>query len=193
MGRIVVEQIVSVDGFAADPDGDLEFFEAAGDFAETEVEQLEFLRGVDAIVLGRVTYEIFTGFWPTADPAAEPIARPINALPKHVFSSTLDAAPWGNLPAATLERSDPASGVAALRDRYRGDLVVWGSLTLTAALFRAGLVDHLRLRVVPVLIGAGRPVTPSDLGERRLDLVSARAFGSGHVALAYDLAAAPAS
>jgi dihydrofolate reductase len=187
VGRVVVEQIVSVDGFAADAEGGLDFVEAGGDFAETEVEQIEFLRGVDAIVLGRSTYEIFAGYWPSADPSSEPIARPINELPKHVFSSTLESAPWGDLPPARLERADAARGVAELRERYTGDLVVWGSLRLTYSLFRAGVVDHVRLRVVPVLLGDGRPVTPADLGLRELRLVTARPYHSGHVALAYDV------
>jgi len=64
---------------------------------------------------------------------------------------------------------------------------VWGSLTLADALFEAGLVDQLRLRVVPVLIGAGRSFTPDRLGERRLALDHTGQQPSGHVTLAYEV------
>lgn len=187
MGQVAVEQIVSVDGFAAAADGGIDYFQSAGDFAETEDEQLKFLKGVDAVVLGRRTYEMFSSYWPTADPAVERIAKPINALPKHVFSSTLPAAPWGEFPAATVERGDVVAGVETLRERYRGDVVIWGSLTLTEALFSAGVVDRLRLRIVPVLIGAGRSLAPTIAGNRTLKLESALSYPRGHVALSYAL------
>lgn len=187
MGRLVVEQIVSADGFAAGVDGGIEFFGAAGDFAETEPEQLDRLSLVDAIVLGATTYRMFAAYWPGADPRVERVAEPINALPKHVFSSTLESAPWGSFAPAVLERGEATTAVAGLKRRYPGDLMVWGSLTLTEALFRAGLVDELRLRVVPVLIGAGRGVTPADLPMTAMSLVSCRSYPRGHVSLGYRL------
>lgn len=64
MGVIVVEQIVSVDAFAATADGGIDFFGSAGDFSETEPEQLERLGKVDAILLGATTYRMFASYWP---------------------------------------------------------------------------------------------------------------------------------
>lgn len=188
MGQIAVEQIVSVDGFAAALDGDISYFQAAGDFAETEPEQIRFLDGVDAIVLGRKTYEMFASYWPTADPAKERIAERINGLPKHVFTSTLAAAPWGSFAPATVERGEAVGGIKALQGRYRGDIIIWGSLTLAESLFRAGVVDRLRLRVVPVLVGAGRSLAPTIGGHRVLQLEHAQSYPRGHVALSYLLA-----
>lgn len=185
MGHLVIEQIVSTDAFAAGPDDNIDFFQSAGDFAETEPEQLEFLTGVDVVLLGANTYRMFAGYWPTADAEKERIAVPINTLAKHVISSTLEAAPWGSFPAATVERGDVVATVRRLKSQYPRKIVVWGSLQLTAALFRAGLVDVLRLRVVPVLIGAGRSVTPADLAPTRLELVKARSYPRGHVSLEY--------
>jgi riboflavin biosynthesis pyrimidine reductase len=138
MGQIIVEQLVSADGFAADKDRGIGFFEQDHDLHELDHDQLTML-----------------------------------------------AAPWGTYAPAILERGDAASAVAAVRDRYRQDIIVWGSLTLTAALFRAGLVDRLRLRSVPRLIGAGIPVAPPDLAPTRLTLLRAQAYPKGHVVLDY--------
>jgi dihydrofolate reductase len=185
MGVIVVEQIVSVDAFAATADGGIDFFGSAGDFSETEPEQLERLGRVDAILLGATTYRMFASYSPAADPAVERISEPINALPKHVISSTLENAPWGSFAPATVERGTVADVVTSLRARYAGDVIVWGSLTLSDALFRAGLVDELRLRIVPVLLGSGRSLTPAHLAMTPLKLAHSRAYPRGHLALTY--------
>ncbi|MFM2475579.1 dihydrofolate reductase family protein, partial [Burkholderia cenocepacia] len=94
MGSITLEQIVSADGFAAAPDGDLASFDAvdAVDESRTDSSQMRWLETVDAILLGRTTYEMFASYWPTADPAVDAVAGPIARLPKHVVSSTLDRA-----------------------------------------------------------------------------------------------------
>jgi dihydrofolate reductase len=81
--------------------------------------------------------------------------------------------------------TDGVQALRELRARIAGDLILWGSLTLCDALLRAGEVDVLRLRIVPVLIGRGRSFTPADLGERRLSLVSAKSFAGGLAVLEY--------
>lgn len=186
MGRVIVEQIVSADGCTARTDGDISWFGYA-DFSETEDDQLQMLTGVEAIVLGAATYRMFAAYWPGADESVERIAGPINALPKHIVSTTLKEAPWGPFAPAIVERGDGAQIVAELSRRYTGDLVVWGSLTLTDALFAAGLVDVLRLRIVPVLIGAGRPLAPAVRGDTTLELASVLSFPHGHVRTEYHL------
>ena len=184
MGRLTVEQIVTVDGYAADPGGGLDFFLADGEVDANDADQLTFLEDVDAILLGANTYRLFADYWPTADPTAERVAEPINRLPKFVVSNTLDTAPWGD-GAIEVLRGDGVESTRALKERF-AHIVVWGSLTLADALFEAGLVDGLRLRLVPVLIGAGRPFTPAPL-ERRLALDHTVAHPSGHVTLAYEV------
>ena len=185
MGRLIVEQIISADGGAAEPDGGIGFFVDARAINETDGDQLRLLENVGAIVLGRTTYRMFADYWPDADPAQEPVAAPLNTLPKYVVSSTLEEAPWGPHAAATILRGDGVAAVRALRRRVAGDLIVWGSLTLADALLRADEVDLLRLRVVPMLIGAGRRFTPSDLGRRALELSSTRSYPHGWVVLEY--------
>lgn len=186
MGRLIVEQIISADGYAAEPDGGIGFFIDARDINEADQDQLRLLERVGAIVLGRTTYRMFADYWPDADPVQEPVAVPINTLPKYVVSNTLDQAPWGmHGDAATVLRGDGTASVRALRRRVEGDLIIWGSLTLSDALLRAGEVDVLRLRIVPVLIGAGRSFAPPDIGRRELVLQSIRAYAQGLVVLEY--------
>jgi len=183
MGRLIVEQIVSADGYAADLDGGLDFIGAARGGNPNDHDQLAFLADVDAILLGANTYRMFAEYWPSADPEVEVVAEPINRLPKFVMSNTLESAPWGDGSIEVL-RGNAIEAVAELEERH-ANIVVWGSLTLTDALFRAGLVDVLRLRVVPVLIGAGRPYTPADLGDRPLELDHVASHPSGHLGVTY--------
>ena len=185
MGKVIVEQIISADGYAEDADGGIGFFGNANWINEADAEQLRMLSGVAAIVLGARTYRMFADYWPSADPVAEPVAVPIRALPKFVVSSTLRSAPWGAQDSAVILGGDGVAAVRGLRERFAGDVIVWGSLTLSDALLRAGAVDVLRLRILPVLLGRGRSFAPADLGARRLTLATARSFPGGLVVLQY--------
>lgn len=157
MGKVIVEQIGSVDGYAAYRDGGIGFFDASGDFREGEDEQMKMLRSVGAIVFGATTYRMFADYWPNADERVERVAGPINALPKFVVSNTLRTAPWGGKGEVEILRGDGVESVRGLRQRIDGDLMIWGSLTLTDALFRASQVDVLRLRTVALLLGEDGP------------------------------------
>ncbi|GEK81572.1 dihydrofolate reductase family protein [Agrococcus baldri] len=185
---ITVEQIVSADGYAAEPDGGMRFVDATTPADElTDEDQLTMLASIDAILLGRRTYEMFAGYWPTADPAVERVAPIINRLPKLVVSSTLERAPWGK-GEIEIVRPEPsaADAVRALEGRF-GSIIVWGSLSLADALLEAGLVAHLRLRTCPVLIGDGRRFAPDALGQRLLRLESSTPLPSGHLVTQYAL------
>ncbi|TGO04982.1 dihydrofolate reductase family protein [Serinibacter arcticus] len=188
MGILTVEQIVSADGFAAGADGGLGFTEVVpfGDESDADSPQLRWLGTVDAILLGRSTYELFASYWPTADPAVDATAGPMAALPKHVVSRTLEHAPWGAGQAEVL-RGGAVAAATAMRERY-ASTVVWGSLRLSEALLGAGLVDELRLRIVPVLLGAGRTFVPPNLGARALRLEDVERYDTGHLTVTYRVA-----
>lgn len=185
MGKVIVEQIVSADGYAEDADGGIGFFANADWINDADTEQLRMLSGVAAIVLGANTYRMFAGYWPSADPVAEPVAVPINELPKFVVSSTLESAPWGANNSVEILTGDGVAAVRGLRQRFTGDLIIWGSLTLSDALMRAGEIDVLRLRMLPVLTGSGRSFAPPDLGLRQLSLVSVQSFAGGLIVIEY--------
>lgn len=185
MGEITVEQIVSVDGYAADDDGGIEFFQDVdfGDGGRIDHEQMGWLETVDAILLGRRTYEMFAAYWPHADPAVDRVAEPIARLPKHVFSNTLGHAPWGD-GQIDVVGGVPADAVREIAQRY-DSTVIWGSLQLTDALFEAGLVHTLRLRIIPVLLGRGRSFTPPAMSRARLRLEGGARHDGGIVTEQY--------
>ena len=185
MGKIIVEQIVSADGFAADKDRGIAFFEQDPDLHELDQDQLRMLETIDAFIIGANTYKMFVEFWPTEKSKDEPVSRWINSHPVHVVSNSLKTAPWGPYAPASIERGDAAQVVTAVGDHYRQDVIVWGSLKLTEALFRAKVVDRLRLRMMPRLIGAGISVAPPDLKQTELTLVASKVYPKGHVVLDY--------
>lgn len=187
MGKMIVEQIVSLDGYAEDAQGGIDFFANADWINQADTDQLQMLSSVDAIVFGAKTYRMFADYWPSADPVAEPVAVPISRLPKFVVSSTLESAPWGAAGSVEILRGDGVAAVRGLRQRFEGDLIVWGSLSLSDALLRAGEVDVLRLRMLPVLLGGGRPFVPPGLDPRPLSLRHG-AFAGGVVVLEYEVA-----
>lgn len=189
MGRLIVEQVVTADGYAADRDGGLDFFEALvrpgenGEVDLNDAEQLEYVSQADAILFGATTYRMFADYWPGVDAEVEQVAELINRLPKFVVSNTLTDAPWDGGQVEIL-RGDGAAAAAGLKERF-GTVIVWGSLTLADALLKAGLVDELHLRIVPVLLGDGRSFTPADVGDRRLELDHLAERPGGVVSLRY--------
>lgn len=187
MGKVVVEQIVSADGYAEDADGGIGFFVNAREINDADTEQLRMLSSAGAIVFGAKTYRMFADYWPSADPAVEPVAIPIMRLPKFVVSSALESAPWGTNDSAEILRGDAVAAVRSLRHKFTDNLIVWGSLSLSHALLRAGEVDVLRLRIVPLLLGGGRSFVPANLGLRRLVLTTAQSFPGGLVVLEYSM------
>ena len=191
MGEITIEQIVSADGYAMDAEGGIDFFDAVdfGDQSRTDTEQMRWLAGVDAILFGRRTYELFAAYWPQTDPDDDAVSAPIGRLPKYVVSRTLDRAPWGDGEIRIL-RDEPADAARSLKERY-GSIVIWGSLQLTDALFRAGEEDVLRLRIVPMLLGSGRAVAPPETGQSPLELVASHRDAGGVVTDEYRLRRAP--
>ena len=183
MGALVVQQVVSADGFAVD--GDRIFDLIDGDTADFDRSNSSWIDRASAILLGRTTYEQFVAFWPTDAARDELVEAQINSVPKHVFSTSLTEAPWGDFEPATVQSGDAIENVRRLKSEMRGDLIVWGSLTLADCFFAAGEVDVVRLVVLPVAVGAGRTAFPEAGDPVRLALRSTDTFDSGLVELEY--------
>jgi dihydrofolate reductase len=103
-------------------------------------------------------------------------------MPKHVVSSTLERPEWNN---STVLEGDLATGVAKLKERYDGDVVVHGSARLVQALLADDLVDELRLMVFPVVLGSGKRLFGETADKKRLQLVRTRTVGEGVLILTY--------
>jgi dihydrofolate reductase len=187
MRRVILQEFVTLDGLAAGPNGSVDFVPAStqGDQSFGE-RQLRFMDSVDAILLGRVTYEMFAGYWPNVTSGDDkPFADKINAIPKFVFSGTLDHAPWGDWNAATIIRNSAATEVAELKQASGKDMVIWGSITLAQSLTSAGLIDEYQLIVCPTVLGSGQPLFRDQVDSFGMTLLNTRAFDRGTVLLAY--------
>jgi dihydrofolate reductase len=193
MKKVILQEFVSVDGLASGPHDSVDFVPASnqGDqrFGQR---QMEFLDSIDTILLGRVTYEMFAGHWPNVPPGPDrPFADKLNAIPKVVFSRTLNRAPWGSYPEARVVKTSPAKELAKLRQGSGKDMVIWGSISLAQSLMGEGVIDEYQLIVCPVVLGKGRPLFPEKKDSVTMKLLTTTAFDRGSVLLAYT--AAPAN
>lgn len=186
MGRLILEEWLSLDGFAVDRDGKLDFFPATETDHFSDRDQLKFLDSVDTILLGRRTYELFVQFWPTASTDREIIADRLNTLPKLVFSNTLRQAPWGAWRPAQVVRGDAVTEIRRLKAQDGKHMVLWGSLSLAQDLIAADLIDDYHLQICPTLVGAGRRLFPDLEGYARLRRVGVRTYDTGVVFLHYE-------
>jgi dihydrofolate reductase len=133
-------------------------------------------------LLGRVTYQIFAAFWPTA-PEDDPIAKKLNSVPKYVVSTTLNKVEWNN---STLIKGNLADEVAKLkRQPGSGTLSVTGSGKLAQTLMQHGLVDEYALWIHPVVLGSGKRLFAGGIVPFNLKLVDTKTTGSGVVILTY--------
>lgn len=184
MKRIVLQQFATVDGFAADPDGRMDFQQAyvVRNDRSFQEHALAFLDTVDTMIMGANTYRMFAGYWPEATHEGV-FAEKLNALSKVVVSSSLESAPWGRWGAAEIVRDHVPERIGELKEQTGKDIVVWGSLTLSYELLGRGLIDEIQLRVCPSAIGSGKPVFP---GRLDLRLLEARTYDEGMVLLRYE-------
>ncbi|MDF2050817.1 dihydrofolate reductase family protein [Arthrobacter sp. Cr_A7] len=190
MGQLIIQDFVSADGFAADANNEFTFYEYLdGGTAEFDRSQLEWLKTVDTMVLGANTYREFAEYWPTPASKDEIIAPSLNGLRRVVFSRHLAKAPWGDMAEAAVESGDAIEAIRRIKGETDGDIVVWGSLTLAETFLAAGVVNSVRLVVMPIAIGAGRSVFPSGQDPDVLNLQSAKVYDQGLVELVYGMRA----
>ena len=183
MGKLIYLLNVSLDGYVAAADGGLGWATVDD---ELHAWFNERTRSLDASLYGRRLYELMAAHWPSAgsDPAAtateREFARVWLAMPKVVFSTTLESVSWNS----RLVAGDVGERLAELRSEFPGDLDVGGP-TLASAFIERGLVDEYGLIVHPVILGSGVPLLPALRHPIGLRLLGTRTFGSGAVYLGY--------
>ncbi|WP_433363783.1 dihydrofolate reductase family protein [Actinoplanes sp. CA-142083] len=186
MRKLIAQQWVTVDNIAAEEDGGLSFVsgEPFSDATNPAFKAgvMGFIDSVDTMILGANTYAQSKDYWPHADEQGE-YGEKLNNLTKYVASSKLDAAPWGDFPAATVTR-DAATTIRELKERSGKDIWLWGSLRLMRSLMDAGLVDEVRMMVCPAARGKGTRVFAD---RQDLKPVEATLFENGIVLLRYDI------
>jgi dihydrofolate reductase len=190
MGKLTVQMFVTLDGVVQAPGGPEE--DQEGRFPHggwqfpfhDEGSGAVILQGIermDALLLGRKTYDIFAGYWPEV-PAHNPFARKMNEVPKYVASRTLDTVDWNN---ARLIEGDLAEAVERIKADHSEALVI-GSADLLQSLMAEGLVDRFVLFVFPVVLGSGKRLFPEGIDPTRFKLIESRAFDSGAVLMTYE-------
>jgi len=184
MGKLIVFNSISLDGFFVDADGDMSWAYNPTRDVEWDAFVAGNAQGGGTLVFGRVTYEMMAVYWPTpaAMQNAPEVARGINAAPKVVFSRTLGKAGWNNTRAVNAD----LSGEIRRMKKQREGIAILGSGSLVSQLAAEGLIDEYQCVVVPVVLGSGRTMFDGVGRKVSLRLVRSRAFGNGNVLLCYE-------
>src|SRR6266496_1583776 len=196
MGTLIVTEFVTLDVVAQAPgvpDEDLDSGFTHGGWQAPLLDQesgrvmFERARSMDALLLGRRTYDIFANYWPGA-PEEIPVTGLLNGVPKYVASRTL-AGPlaWEG---STLVAGDLAESITALKERHH-EVHVIGSLDLVQSLLRFGIVDRLNLWLYPLLLGTGKQVFADGTVPTALRLTESVTYPNGTLQLSYETAGAP--
>jgi dihydrofolate reductase len=185
MGKIVVSDNVTLDGVVEDPAGD-EGFRVGGwvgvikDRPEVAKLALDEALGAEALLLGRRSYEWLAARWPTR---SGELADRLNNLPKYVVSSTLEHPEWNN---STVLEGDVLDEVTRLKHEVEGEIVVPASFQLVRTLIEHDLVDELRLKLFPVVLGAGERLFGETSDKKAMRLVDAQTVEGDVVFLTYE-------
>ena len=185
MGKIIVSDNMSLDGVIQDPAGD-EGFDRGGwvglikDRPELARLALEEALGSDAMLMGRRTYEWFASRWPIR---TGELADRLNGMPKFVVSSTLERPAWTN---TTVLTGDVVDAVSRLKREVGGDIVVPASFRLVCQLLEHDLVDELRLKVFPIVLGGGDRLFGDIGATKAMRLVDVRTLDGETAYLTYE-------
>lgn len=190
MRKVILFMHVSLDGFVCGPNGEQDWMTMNdGEMGESLVSEL--LTTVDTMLVGRVLYQGFASFWPSAATNPESpkelaeFANWMQNTQKIVFSKTLTTVKWAN---SRLAESNPADEVARLRQQPGGDMVIFGGAGTVSAFTELNLIDEYRIKLEPIVLGAGKPLFKTINDRIKLRLLKAKSFNSGVVGLHYEVA-----
>jgi dihydrofolate reductase len=191
MRKVIVSEFLTLDGVMQSPGYPDEDRSGGFEYGGWQMPRLddaarkvitEGMAATGGFLLGRVTYEIFAGYWPTA-PAEEPLAEIINSLPKYVVSTTLEEPlVWNN---SHLIKGDVAKEVTKLKQETGKDLQVIGSGELVQTLMRHDLIDEYRLMINPVVLGKGKRLFREGIPKNSLQLIDSETSSTGVLIATY--------
>ena len=192
MRKLIVSNIVSLDGYFTAPGGNVMVLPMDAFFDAYNAERL---RAADTLLVGRTSFEMFQGFWPAVkdDPNATAVNREISrlngAIEKVVVSDSLTLTPdepWAD--SRVISRADAHLQIDDLKRQSGGDIIVFGSHTMWSDLLASGLVDELHLMIGNVIVGGGTPIF-GDKPPVALTLIDTRRVdGSDNVLVRYAVA-----
>lgn len=183
MRKIISLMHISLDGFAAGPNGEMDWIVLDDEMFDESNDQST---NADAAIYGRVTYQMMESYWPTVpgNPESAPYdlrhAQWVNQVRKLVISHTLDKAEWNN---SQLIKENVADEMAKLKAQPGGDMMIFGSPRTVHFLAQQGLIDEYQLYVSPVVLGEGIPMFKGF--KSQLKLINAKTYDVGVVSLHY--------
>ena len=179
MKKIIVFNMLTLDGFFAGVDGDISWHNVDGEFNNFAIEHT---KEFGILMFGRVTYDLMASYWAseTAIKNDPLVAEIMNNAKKVVFSKTLGAADWNN---TELIKEINREEIKKLQTSEEKDLAIFGSGQIVQEFTRLGLVDEYRLMINPVVLGKGKPLFTEPM---KFKLISAREFKNGNVLLSYE-------
>jgi dihydrofolate reductase len=185
MRKVIAFLHVSLDGFAAGPNGELDWA-----IVDSEIEPYvdNLIKTVDTALYGRVTYHMMESYWPTvpANPSSTKHdidhAHWVENVSKIVFSKTLEKVEWNN---TRLVKDNIAEEISKLKQQSGGDMMIFGSPGIVHLLTQHGLIDEYQINVNPLLLGSGIPLLKGIKDKISLKLLEVKPFRSGVVGLRY--------
>jgi dihydrofolate reductase len=173
MASLVLKMSVSLDGYVASADGSSDW-KAVGRSDDSTSWVVETVSNADAHLMGATTYAALASFWPGA---SGPFAKPMNEIPKVVFSNSLTSADWGE---TEIAGGDLAEAITRLKQERRdGYLLAHGGARFARSLVQTGLIDEYRLVIHPIVLGAGERIFTAPL---TIEPMSTTVFSGGAVA-----------
>jgi dihydrofolate reductase len=181
MRKVIVSMMVTLDGFFAGPNGEIDWHVVDEEFNEYAN---DFLSSVDTLLFGRVTYQLMADYWPSPSATTDDpiIADKMNQLRKIAFSKTLEKVEWNN---SRLVKGNIAEEIAKLKQQPGKDMAIFGSGSIVSTLTQLGLIDEYRIMVNPVVLGNGKPLFKDIHDKLNLKLLRTKTFRSGNIMLCY--------
>jgi dihydrofolate reductase len=187
MRKVVLFMHISLDGFCAGPNGELDWVSYD---EELQKHAADIVSDVGTSMYGRVTYQMMENYWPTVltdgkkhDKHTTEHAEWVENIPKVVFSKTLPKVTWNN---TTLIKSNIAEEVSKLKMQPGKNLVIFGSPGLSHEFMEMDLIDEYQLTVSPVILGNGIPIFDKVKTTTKLNLIKSTTLKSGVVTLHYE-------
>jgi len=180
MRKLKLQAQMTVDGYIAGPNGEMDFLVWNWD-NELKKYVADLTEPVDCIVLGRKLAQGFIPHW-TSHPELEGADKFINTA-KVVFTKTLDSTKWDN---TVLAKGDIVDEITNLKKQDGRDIIAYGGATFVSALIKQGLIDEFHLFINPTAMGSGMAIFKELDGKQNLTLVKSTAFDCGIVVLNYE-------